>query len=47
MDRLFAVTNVKSVLSQYTSPDFKFNDPVDISLVKGIYKKNLEDSNYM
>lgn len=42
MDRLFAVTKVNSLLKEYCGKDFEFSDPIDIKLVRGIYRRNTE-----
>lgn len=47
MDRLFAVTKVKKLFKLYTKKTFTFEDPIDIKLIRGMYRRSTEQANYM
>jgi hypothetical protein len=45
MDRLFAVSKVNSLLTGYRKA--KFEDPLDVKLVTGIFKRNTEINDFI
>ena len=45
MDRLFAVAKVNNLLMPYAGDDFA--DPVDIRLVRGLYKRNTDLNDFV
>ena len=45
LDRLFAISKVNRLLQPYKGDSFE--DPVDIKLVRGLYKRNTELIDFM